>query len=64
MSDHGGLLSTDEEMRLERWLLKVEEQSNVEIIVVTIDSLSDYQGAENQSIETFASANSDEKQTQ
>jgi uncharacterized protein len=56
VSDHADLLSADEEIRLERWLLQVEEKSKVEIIIVTIDSLSDYEGADNRSIETFATA--------
>mgnify|MGYP000479859567 CR=1 FL=1 len=56
VSDHANLLSADEEIRLERWLLQVEEKSNVEIIVVSIYSLSDYEGTENSSIETFATA--------
>ena len=56
VTDHADLLSADDEMQLERWLLQVEEKSNVEIIVVTINSLVDYKGAENQSIEFFATA--------
>ena len=56
VSDHANLLTEGEELRLERWLLQVEKQSQVEIIVVTINSLSDYQGTENSSIETFATA--------
>lgn len=56
VSDHADLLSVDEETQLERWLLQVEEKSNVEIIVVTIRSLSDYEGTKNRSIETFATA--------
>lgn len=54
VSDHAGLLSTDEERRLERWLLQVEKKSNVEIIVVTINAMSDYDGSHN--IESFATA--------
>jgi uncharacterized protein len=56
VSDHADLLSTDEELRLERWLLQVEEKSNVEIIIVTLNSLSEYQGTNNNSIEAFATA--------
>ena len=56
VSDNANLLSTDEEQRLERWLLLAENKSKVEIFVVTINSLSDYKGAENNSIETFATA--------
>jgi uncharacterized protein len=56
VTDHADLLSADDEIQLERWLLQVEEKSNVEIIVVTINSLADYKGAKNQSIEFFATA--------
>ena len=56
VSDYADLLSPDEEIRLERWLLQVEEKSKVEIIIVSIDSLSDYEGADNSSIEPFATA--------
>lgn len=56
VTDHAGLLSVDEELRLERWLLQVEEKSNVEIIVVTINAMSDYKGSDNKSIESFATA--------
>jgi len=56
VSDYANLLSAEEESRMERWLLQVEEKSKVEIIIVTINSLSDYIGAENDSVETFATA--------
>ena len=56
VSDYADLLSPDEEIRLERWLLQVEEKPKVETILVSIDSLSDYEGADNSSIETFATA--------
>jgi len=56
VTDHADLLSTDEELRLERWLLQVEEKSNVEIIVVTINAMSNYDGSDNHSIESFATA--------
>lgn len=56
VTDHAGLLSTDEELRLERWLLQVEEKSNVEIIVVTINAMSHYHGSDKRSIESFATA--------
>jgi len=56
VSDHANLLSPAEEIRLERWLLQVEKKSNVEIIIVTIESLSDYAGTNNYSIEVFATA--------
>jgi len=56
VSDHADLLSDDEELRLERWLLQVEEKSNVEIIIVTINAISNYEGSDNHSIESFATA--------
>lgn len=56
VSDHANLLSSDEELRLERWLLQVEEKSKVEIIVVTINAIGDFKGSDNHSIESFATA--------
>jgi len=56
VTDHANLLSDEEELRLERWLLQVEEKSNVEIIVVTINALSEYPGSNNYSIEGFANS--------
>lgn len=54
VSDHADILTTDEEERLERWLWQVEYRSEVEIIVVTIESMKDYPGTANTSIERFA----------
>lgn len=55
VSDHAKLLTWDEEERIERWLWQVEYRTQVEIIVVTIDSIKDYRGTNNRSIESFAS---------
>lgn len=54
VTDHADLLSTSEEQRIERWLLRVESKTGVEIAVVTISSVRDYPGAEAPSIEAFA----------
>jgi uncharacterized protein len=56
VTDHANLLTDDEELRLERWLLQTEENSGVEIIVVTIEAMSDYDGTNNYSIESFATS--------
>ncbi|SMF05720.1 uncharacterized protein SAMN02745866_00451 [Alteromonadaceae bacterium Bs31] len=56
VSDHAHLLTEEEEERIERWLWQVEKRSQVEIIVVTINSIKDYPGTRNQSIEQFATA--------
>ena len=54
VTDLAGLLSTDEEERIERWLWQVEDQEKVEIIVMTINSIYDYPGTDNVNIGTFA----------
>lgn len=54
VTDHAGLLTKQEEERIEYWLWQVEYRSKVEIIVMTIDSMSDYPGTQNNSIESFA----------
>lgn len=56
VSDVADLLTYEEEERIEQWLWQVESISKVEIIVVIIDSIADYPGTENASIETFATA--------
>jgi uncharacterized protein len=56
VTDLGGLLSPQEEERIEQWLIRVEASSRTEIIVVTINSIGDYPGTDNASIETFATA--------
>jgi uncharacterized protein len=54
VTDHAKLLTAQEEERIEQWLWQVEAGSKVEIIVVTINSISDYPGTDNSSIESFA----------
>lgn len=56
VSDHAGLLSPEQEERIEIWLWQVESVSDVEIIVVTLESIRDYPGTLNGSIESFAKA--------
>ncbi|MBM4037254.1 MAG: TPM domain-containing protein [Planctomycetes bacterium] len=54
VTDLAGLLTADEEERIERWLWQTESRAGVEIAVVTIGSIRDYRDAPNQSIEAFA----------
>lgn len=54
VTDHANLLTKEEEERIEKWLWQVEYRSRVEIIVFTIDSIRDYPGTTNSSIESFA----------
>lgn len=56
VSDHAGLLTYAEEEQIEQWLWQVESRTNVEIIVVTIDSMTDFPETDNASIESFATA--------
>lgn len=54
VTDLADLLSDEQEDELERWLWDVEEQSGIEIAVLTVDSIFDYPGAQARSIEQFA----------
>ena len=54
VTDIADLLTRDEEERIEQWLWQVESRTNVEIIVVCIDSIRDYPGTPVRSIEAFA----------
>ncbi len=54
VTDLAGLLTWEEEERIETWLWQVEYRSQVEIIVVTIDSIADFPGSANRSIDSFA----------
>jgi len=54
VSDHAQILSALDEMKLEQWLVKVEDETNVQIVVVTIESMAQYPGTANSSIESFA----------
>lgn len=56
VTDIAGLLTPDEEERIERWLWQVESKTRVEIIVVLLQSIRDYPGTPNGSIEQFATA--------
>jgi len=54
VTDAAGVLTTAQEERIEHWLLAVEKQSGTEIVVVTIASMHDYPGTDDESIESFA----------
>jgi uncharacterized protein len=54
VTDLAAVLSPEEEERIERWLWQTESRSGVEIAVVTIKSISDYEGTPQNSIEAFA----------
>ncbi|WP_425396621.1 TPM domain-containing protein [Aeoliella sp.] len=54
VTDLAGLLPTEDEEQIEQWLWDVEERTGVEIAVVTINSIRDYPGTANDSIESFA----------
>lgn len=54
VTDIADVLTRDEEEEIERWLWQTESRTNVEIIVVLIESIEDYPGTPNSSIETFA----------
>ncbi|HUP47816.1 MAG TPA: TPM domain-containing protein [Thermoanaerobaculia bacterium] len=56
VTDLAGVLSRDQQERIEQWLLQVELKSRTEIVVVTIDSISDYPGTRNATLESFATA--------
>ena len=56
VSDHANLLGREKEEEIERWLWQIESRTGVEIIVITIYTLSDYPGTPNASIEEFATA--------
>lgn len=54
VTDLAGVLSADEEERIEQWLWQVEKDTGVEIAVVTLDSIANYPNTANSSIEVFA----------
>jgi uncharacterized protein len=56
ITDHANILGKKAENRIERWLRDIEKKTKVEIIVVTITSIKDYEGTPNSSIEDFATA--------
>jgi len=54
ITDIANLLTDEEEEQIETWLWQVEQRSSVEIIVVTINSMSDYPQTSNRNIKNFA----------
>lgn len=54
VTDIADLLSIEEEEQIEHWLWQTEESTLVEMAVVTIGSIKDYPGTNNESIEAFA----------
>ncbi len=54
VTDVAKLLNREQEETIEQILWKVEEKSNCEIVVVIVNSIKDYKGTANGSIETFA----------
>jgi len=48
------LLSPEEEELIEQWLWQVEVKKGIEIILFTINSIYDYPGTDNRSIESFS----------
>jgi uncharacterized protein len=56
VTDTIGMLSSDQEERIERWLWVTESKTGVEIAVVIIDSIKNYPGTPQAGIEPFATA--------
>ena len=56
VTDLANLLSRKDEERIESWLWQVEEKTDVEVAVVTIQSIKDYPETDNATIESFATA--------
>ncbi len=54
VSDLANLLTKAEEERIEQWLWQVESRTQIEIIVITVDSIKNYSGTSNESIERFS----------
>lgn len=54
VTDHANLLTDEQEEQLESWIYTCEKQYGFEMAVVTIDSIQDYPGTDNSSIESFA----------
>lgn len=54
VTDLANVLTIEEEECIEQWLWQTEAASRVEIIVVTIDSITSYPGTPNKYIESFA----------
>jgi len=56
VTDLAGLLTQEQEDRIEGWLYTIEKRKGFEVVVVTINSIKDYPGTPNGSIESFATA--------
>lgn len=54
VTDIAGVLTAEEEERIESWLYTTEADTNVEIVIMIINSIQDYPGTANSSIESFA----------
>ena len=54
VTDLANILTVEQEDELESWLYTTEKRNNTEIAVVIIDSIKDYPGTNNASIESFA----------
>jgi uncharacterized protein len=54
VTDLAGVLSSEQEQRIEEQLNATEERSGGEIIVVIVNSIADYPGTPNRTIEEFA----------
>jgi uncharacterized protein len=56
VTDQANLLTDEQQERLERLLSAREKKTGVEIVVVTINSIKDFPGTSNRTIEEFAKA--------
>ena len=54
VTDLADLLTAEQQEQLERLLYQTENKTGVEIVVVTINSIKDYRGTPNRTIEQFA----------
>jgi len=54
VTDIAGILTPEQEERIERWLWQVESRTGKEIVVVVIRTIHEYPGANVESIESFA----------
>ncbi len=54
ITDNAKILTRSQEENLEKKLFQTEKKTGVEVVVVTIDSIKDYPGTANSSIEKFA----------
>lgn len=54
VTDIGDILTVEEEEKIESWLYTAEKDTDIEIAVVIIESIKDYPGTNNSSIENFA----------